>query len=127
MDIPKSALIVDDEAHMRLYLKLILKELGVETVLEAANGMEGFERYQQERPELVLMDITMPIMGGLEALNRITEFEEDAVVIMMTSVATRQSVEKSALNGAVQYLLKDTPKEELSRRIMETFEELEQC
>ena len=112
---------------MRLYLKLILQELGVERILEAANGKEGFERYQQERPGLVLMDINMPIMDGLEALNRITEFEENAVVIMMTSVATRQCVEKSALNGAAQYLRKDTPKEELSRRIIETFAELGQC
>ncbi len=125
MYIPKIAMIVDDEAHMRLYLKLILKEIGVETVLEAANGYEGLERYKQDRPELVLMDINMPIMDGLDALEKITEFDEDAVVIMMTSVASRQSVEKSAYNGAVQYMRKDTPKADLSRLIIETLEELE--
>ena len=124
MNIPKNALIVDDEAHMRLYLKLILTELGVETVLEAANGMEGFERYKQERPELVLMDINMPGMDGLEALEKITDFDRDAVVFMMTSIASRQSVERSADKGAVQYIRKDTPKEDISRLIIETFEEL---
>ncbi len=121
----KKALIVDDEAHLRLYLKLILQGIGVETISEASNGLEGIEQYQQVKPDFVLMDINMPGMDGLEALEKITDYDPDAIVLMMTSVATRQSVEQSALNGAVQYLRKDTPKDEISLRIVETLEELD--
>ena len=68
---PNSVLLVDDEPHIRLYLKAILKRLGVETFYEADDGEPAVEIYRQEKPDLVLMDINMPNMDGLEALSKI--------------------------------------------------------
>ena len=59
---PETALIVDDEKHLRLYLILILSQLGLTTIVEASNGREGIERYKAVKPDLVLMDVNMPVV-----------------------------------------------------------------
>lgn len=110
---PTSALIVDDEAHLRSYLKLILKQIGFTDFHEAENGQIGIQKYKATRPELVLMDVNMPVMEGMEALKEIVQFDEDAVVVMTTSVASRQAVEMSVELGASHYIRKDTRKEEI--------------
>jgi two-component system chemotaxis response regulator CheY len=124
MSRPISALIVDDEAHLRSYLKLILKQLGFERIYEAANGQEGIELYKYHQPEFVLMDVNMPVKEGLEALKEILEFDEDAVVVMASSVASRKAVETSVELGASYYLRKDTKKEEIIETINNLIEEI---
>ncbi len=113
MSRPTTALIVDDEAHLRAYLKLILKQLGFEEIYEASNGEEGIELYKRWKPEFVLMDVNMPVKEGIEALKEIIEFDPDAVVVMASSVASRQAVENSLNYGASYYLRKDTKKEDV--------------
>ena len=71
MNRPTSALIVDDEEHLRMYLKLILKGIGFTEFFEAENGKVGVDRYKAQRPDLVLMDVNMPVKEGLEALEDI--------------------------------------------------------
>ncbi|CAM2860695.1 response regulator transcription factor [Rariglobus hedericola] len=107
------ALIVDDEPHVRKYISLILRSLGASAIVEAANGAEGFAMYQQERPDLVLLDVNMPVQDGLETIKQIRAFDPEAVVIMLTSLATRQTIEQAADSGALHYLRKDTPRDEL--------------
>ena len=121
---PTTALIVDDEAHLRAYLKLILKQLGFERVYEAANGQEGIDLYKRWNPEFVLMDVNMPVKEGLEALKEIVEFDEDAVVVMASSVASRQAVESSVELGASYYLRKDMKKEQVIEAINHLIEEI---
>lgn len=124
MSRPTTALIVDDEAHLRSYLKLILKQLGFERIHEASNGQEGIDQYKKWKPEFVLMDVNMPVKEGLEALKEIVEFDEDAVVVMASSVASRQAVETSVELGASYYLRKDMKKEEVVEAINHLIEEI---
>lgn len=121
---PDTALIVDDEQHLRTYLKLILKQIGFRTFHEASNGKEGMDVYQEHKPDLVLMDVNMPIMEGMEALKAIMEFDEEAVVVMMTSVASRQAVETSVELGASHYIRKDTKKDEIAEVLNLLIEEI---
>lgn len=122
--LPQSVLIVDDEAHVRLYLRMLLKAMGVEQFIEAGNGREGLELYRDYRPDLTLLDINMPIMSGLEALEAIVSEDPDALVVMMTAEATRQAVESSGKIGATEFIRKDTPREEIQQILGELFEEL---
>lgn len=124
MAVPKRALLVDDEPHVRTYIKLILGSLGVEEIVEAANGKEGVEKFQQVRPDVVVMDVNMPEMDGLAALAEIQAIDEDAAVIMMTSLASRDTVERAAKTGAVEYIRKDLPRSEVTRIFTETFDEI---
>lgn len=113
------ALIVDDEPHVRKYIGLILKSIGATALVEAANGLEGFESYQGERPDLVCMDVNMPIQDGIETLKQIIAFDPQAKVIMLTSLANRQTIEEAADGGALLYVRKDTPRSELTALIVE--------
>ncbi|MEO0510642.1 MAG: response regulator [Verrucomicrobiota bacterium] len=117
MSRPDTVLIVDDEAHLRTYLKLILKQIGFTVFHEAANGQEGIDNYKELKPDLVLMDVNMPVKEGMEALKEIMEFDEDAVVVMTTSVASRQAVETSVELGASRYIRKDLRKEEIAEAL----------
>lgn len=114
---PYTALIVDDEPHLRMYLKLILKKIGFRTFFEAKNGQEGVDLYKLRQPDLVLLDVNMPVKEGMDALEEIMEFDVDAVVVMASSVASRQAVERSVELGASYYLRKDTPKEEIVNQL----------
>jgi len=111
---PETALIVDDEAHLRSYLKLILKQVGFSVFHEAANGQEAIDGYKEHEPDMVLMDVNMPVKEGMEALKEIIEFDEEAVVVMTTSVVSRQAVETSVELGASHYIRKDMRKEEIA-------------
>lgn len=121
---PDTALIVDDESHLRIYLKLILKQIGFSVFYEAENGQMGIDKYKEYKPDLVLMDVNMPVKEGMEALQEIIEFDEDAVVVMTTSVASRQAVETSVELGASHYIRKDTKKEEIAEVLNALIEDI---
>ncbi len=117
-------LLVDDEAHIRKYIGLILKQLGNPIIVEAADGEEAIAVYQRENPDLVLLDVNMPKMEGIEALKRIKEIDPNAVVIMLTSIANRQTVDEAVEHGAMNYIRKDTPKEEIAKSLQETIDSI---
>jgi len=119
-----SILLVDDEAHIRKLVSLIAKQLGEPTIFEAVNGAEALDVYERERPDLVLLDISMPVMDGLETLKRLRVLDPDANVIMLTSMANRQSVDEAVKHGALNYLRKDMPREEIRQALAETVAEL---
>lgn len=111
---PDTALIVDDEKHLRVYMKLLLKQIGFTEFFEAINGQQGVDLYKAHQPDLVLMDVNMPVKEGIEALQEIVEFDQNAVVVMASSVASRQAVEASVECGASYYIRKDTPKAKIT-------------
>jgi len=115
-----TVLLVDDEAHIRKFVGLILKQLGASKILEAANGEEALAIYAVEHPDLVLLDVNMPILDGIQTLRKLRELDPDCVVIMLTSLANRQTVVDTVLLGAANYIRKDTPKEEITRALSET-------
>ncbi|MBK8478872.1 MAG: response regulator [Opitutaceae bacterium] len=123
MEFNGTVLIVDDEPHIRKYIGLILRKLGTPTILEAANGEEALAAFAQHQPDLVLMDVNMPIMDGIQALERISAEHPGALVVMLTSLATRNVVERCLELGAVNFVRKDTPKEAMTKVLSDTISE----
>lgn len=102
----KRILIVDDAAFMRLMIKDILTRNDFEVVGEAANGYQAIEKYAEVKPDLVLMDITMPEMNGLEALKIIKEADKGAKVIMCSALGQQDMVMEAIQNGAQDFIVK---------------------
>ena len=115
-------LLTDDEPHIRKFVGLVLKQLGNPTIIEAGNGEEAVALYQSENPDLVLLDVNMPVMDGLATLRRLKEIDPDCLVIMLTSLANRQVVSEALTLGAANYLRKDTPKDEIFKALQTTIE-----
>lgn len=122
MNFQGSILLVDDEIHIRKFVSLILKQLGAPKLLEAANGEEALEVYQRENPDLVLLDISMPLLDGLATLKKLKEIDPQCVVVMLTSMVNRQSVDEALAAGAANYIRKDTPKEEIAKALSDTIQ-----
>ncbi len=110
-------LIVDDEPHIRKFFSLMLKSVGNPTIIEAGNGSEALALYDRHQPELVFMDINMPVMDGLESLERLVIRHPEARVIMLTSMATRSAVQQSIDHGAVDFLRKDIPRDAVAETL----------
>lgn len=105
-----SVLIVDDDALVRAGLALILGGADdVEVVAEAADGREGVALAQKHRPDVVLMDIRMPNLSGLEATERLQAEGDPPQVIVLTTFAADEYVVRALAAGASGFLLKDTP------------------
>jgi CheY-like chemotaxis protein len=114
------AMVVDDDDHVRTFLVVLVRKLVSGTVFEARNGLEAVEVYESERPDIVLLDVNMPLMDGLEALAKMRQINPDAVVIMITSLAMRRVVEDALAAGALNFIRKDTPKAQMVEIIKET-------
>lgn len=115
-------LLVDDEPHIRKFVSLILKQMGTPIIIEAGNGQEAVATYQRENPDLVLLDVNMPQMDGIETLQKLKEIDPNCVVIMLTSLVNRQTIEQALELGAANYIRKDTPKEEIAKALAETID-----
>jgi YesN/AraC family two-component response regulator len=124
MNFTGTIMIVDDEAHIRKFVTLILRSLGITNIVEASNGEEAIATYQRINPDMVLLDVNMPQIDGIETLKRLRELDENAVVVMLTSLANRHTVEQAAELGASNYIRKDTPKDEISKALKETIESI---
>jgi len=122
MNFNGTILLVDDEAHIRKYVSLILKQLGSPRILEAPNGEEAIATFQRENPDVVLLDVNMPKMDGIQTLRKLREIDPACIAIMLTSLANRQTVEEAAVLGAAGYIRKDTPREEIARALTEAIE-----
>lgn len=113
----KSVLIVDDAAFMRLMIRDILTRNGFDVCGEAANGYQAIEKYAETKPDLVLMDITMPEMNGLEALKVIKEADKGAKVIMCSALGQQDMVMESIQNGAQDFIVKPFQEDKLVQAV----------
>ncbi len=111
-DMPPRILIVDDERHMRELISRVVKTEGY-TCTMASNGMEARELLAAIPFDLLICDITMPIMGGMELLNEIKSVSSDLAVIMVTAVDDRQTAMKTLELGAYGYVIKPFLRNEL--------------
>ncbi|BAK17407.1 response regulator [Solibacillus sp. FSL W7-1436] len=102
----KRILIVDDAAFMRMMIKDILTKNGYEVVGEAADGIQAVEKYNELRPDLVTMDITMPEMDGIAALKEIKGTDPSAVVIMCSAMGQQAMVIDAIQAGAKDFIVK---------------------
>lgn len=106
-------MIVDDALFMR---KSILKSLNrhdYKCVIEAKNGTEGIELYQKEKPDIVLLDITMPDKTGIEVLEAILDIDQEANIIMCSAVGQEKMIMKALRLGAKDYIVKPYNEDEL--------------
>lgn len=99
-------LITDDAAFMRMMLKDILTKGGYEIVGEAVNGNEAIEKYNQFKPDLVTMDITMPVCDGITALKQIMASNPAAKVVMCSAMGQQAMVIESIQSGAKDFIVK---------------------
>ena len=112
-----SILIVDDSRTSRKILKGILESEGYEVVGEATNGQEGYERYVELKPDIVTMDITMPVLDGIEALKKIKGEYPDAKVVMVTAAGQKTKMVEAVQNGANEFVSKPFEPEQLKKII----------
>ena len=102
----KNILICDDAAFMRMMIKDILTKNGYTVAGEAENGVKAVEKYSEVKPDLVLMDITMPEMDGIEALKKIKAADANASIIMCSAMGQQAMVIESIQSGAKDFIVK---------------------
>lgn len=102
----KNILICDDAAFMRMMIKDILTKNGYNVVGEAENGAKAVEKYSELKPDLVLMDITMPELDGIQALKKIKAADSSALVIMCSAMGQQAMVIESIQAGAKDFIVK---------------------
>ena len=118
-------LVIDVEESVRIRLKGLLVSLGCEIAGEAENGQEGVELFKQERPDLVLLDLQLPVMNGTEVLNFIMLEDPDAYVIILTSTSDPTTViYDDLMAGAQYYLPKHDPPDKIRAALQEQIEKL---
>ncbi len=99
-------MIVDDAAFMRAKLKNILTRAGYEVVGEAENGEAALEKFSDLKPDIVTMDITMPIMNGVEAVKNIVEIDKNAIIIMCSAMGQKEIIIEAIQAGARDFIVK---------------------
>ncbi|MAG13303.1 MAG: two-component system response regulator [Spirochaetales bacterium] len=99
-------LVVDDLVFMREVIRDILEDAGIEVAGEAADGKSGIKAYAAMKPDVVLMDITMPVMDGLRALRKIRDLDRHAVVVMCSSLGQQEYIIRAVQLGARDFIVK---------------------
>lgn len=112
-------LVVDDSMFVAKQLTQILASAGYEIVATAQDGKEGVDKYKELCPnlDLVTMDITMPRMDGITALEQIVAFDKNARVVMVSALGKEELVKKSLLSGAKNYIVKPLDRKKVLERI----------
>jgi two-component system, chemotaxis family, chemotaxis protein CheY len=107
----KRLLVVDDALFMRKLICGVAAEAGWQVVGEATNGEQAVALYEQLKPDLVTMDLVMPIMGGLEALRKIRELDPQAQIVVVTALDQKQALMDSIRDGALDFIVKPFERE----------------
>ena len=117
----KKILICDDSKFMRMMLKDIIENMGVlkSNIFEAEDGKVGVEKYNEIKPDAMLMDITMPVMDGIEALKEIRAYDPQAKVDMLTAAGQQSKIVEAVKSGAAEFITKPFEKEEVLRTLAE--------
>jgi two-component system chemotaxis response regulator CheY len=110
-----TALIVDDVAVMRKMLRDILESQKFQVLAEASNGQEAIDLARQHQPNLVTLDITMPVVDGLTALKEIKKINRQIQVVMVSAFGERQNVLEAIKNGAANFIVKPFNAEKVIR------------
>jgi len=101
----RTILVVDDAAFMRMMIRDILSKEGY-LIQEAVNGRDAVAKYEEVRPDLVTMDITMPEMNGLDALRAIKAIDKEARVLMVSAMGQQKMIVEALESGAMDFLVK---------------------
>lgn len=106
---PIRAVIVDDTDDIRDLLRIVLRRAGYDVVAEAADGRAGIEIVREHRPDLVLLDLAMPVLDGLEALPTLRDLVPDATILVLSGFGAEQMAERALAAGADGYVEKGQP------------------
>ena len=106
-------LIVDDSRTSRKILRSILEQNNHEIVAEAENGQIGYEKFIEFRPDIVTLDITMPVLDGIGALQKIMELDENAKVVMVTAAGQKSKMVEAIKAGASEFIQKPFEPEQI--------------
>ena len=99
-------LVVDDAAFMRMMIRDVLTKNGYEVLGEAENGAKAIEKYKEVKPDLVIMDITMPEVDGIQAVKEIKAFDPNAKVVMCSAMGQQAMVIEAIQAGARDFIVK---------------------
>lgn len=106
-------LVVDDALFMRVTISNMMTEWGYDVVAQAANGKEAVAKFEEYQPDLVTMDVTMPVMNGIEAVKQIVEQHSHAKIIMITALGKQKLVTQALAYGAKDFVTKPFQPERL--------------
>jgi two-component system chemotaxis response regulator CheY len=112
-----SIMVVDDSKFMRKVIKGKVQKLGHSVACEAADGREAVEHYKRYRPDVVMMDITMPKMNGISALREILAFDPKAKIILCSAIHSQSLVIQGIRDGALDFVEKPVLAENLKEAI----------
>ena len=110
-------MLVDDAAFMRMMVKNALTKSGYDNFVEAQDGAEAVKKYDEEKPDMVIMDITMPNMDGLEALKKIKELDSDSQVVMCSAMGQESMVIEAIKSGAKDFIVKPFKPERILKTV----------
>lgn len=117
----KTVLVVDDAAFMRNMLKRVIEGAGSYTVAEAPDGETALRLYEEICPGLVLLDITMPGINGIEVLKQILQKDPDACVVMCSAIGQEQMIREAVENGATDFIVKPFKPEQIEAALIKAY------
>ena len=120
----KKLLIVDDSPIARKILKRTLPREEDFEIFEATNGLEGLNKFKEIRPDITFMDLTMPVMNGMQALEEIIKIDENAVVIVSTADVQLKSIFKVLKLGALDVIRKPPKQEKIKEVMLEAYKKI---
>lgn len=115
-------LISDDSILARKQLKDFISKYGTPTFIEATNGQDAIDSYKREKPDLVFLDIVMPVKDGNAAVREIQEFDSNATIIIVSSVGTQAQLKAAIEAGAKDFIQKPLSEDQLRQIITSRFE-----
>jgi two-component system chemotaxis response regulator CheY len=115
-------MIVDDSTIVRKVIEKNLADTSVKIVAHASNGVEAIELFKQHLPDIVTLDITMPEMDGLEALEKMLDIKHDAKILMISALSAKETIVKAMNLGATGYLIKPVVAHKLTEKINQILE-----
>jgi len=116
-------LIVDDSRLSRKKLRQILESGDHEVVAEGLDGADGLEKYKEFKPDITMLDITMPVMNGFDCLDAIKEIDKDARCIMVSAIGSPDALTSAIQKGANNYITKPYNNEDVLEVVEETLED----
>jgi two-component system, chemotaxis family, chemotaxis protein CheY len=119
---PTSALIADDEQHVRVYLRMLLTQLGVSEIWEAADGRSALESFSTNKPEVVLLDHFLQGRNGVSVMQDMRALDSAVPMIVISSQVAMRSVQEMNSLGAAAYILKQSPREQMLKMLAEALD-----
>lgn len=110
-------MVVDDAIFMRTKIRRILESAGYSNISEAADGDTAIAMYHEERPDLVLLDITMPGKSGMDVLEELMQYDPKANIVMCSAVGQESMIQKAVEKGANEFIVKPFKAEEFQQTI----------